>query len=139
MSRFGGVPRQSIMSDIVITGATGVIGRRAVRELLAVGHRVAGVTRSARGRRLLEGLGAPPRRGRRLRPPTRAEIDAALAAVVGRDTLRPAVQEVPLGLEPVARSQRVSSLRLREATGWAPQVRGGIDGWRLIMERSLAA
>ena len=46
------------MTEIVITGATGVIGRRAVAELLAGGHRVTGVTRSARGRELLEGLGA---------------------------------------------------------------------------------
>ena len=46
------------MRDIVITGATGVVGRRAVRELLSRGHRVVGVTRSARGRSLLESLGA---------------------------------------------------------------------------------
>jgi nucleoside-diphosphate-sugar epimerase len=72
-------------------------------------------------------------------PPTRAEIDAALAAAVGRRALRPPVDEVPRALEPVARSQRVSSRRLREASGWAPRVRGGTDGWRLIAERSLAA
>jgi uncharacterized protein YbjT (DUF2867 family) len=46
------------MDEIVITGATGVIGRRAVRELLAAGHRVTGVTRSAAGQERLEGLGA---------------------------------------------------------------------------------
>lgn len=46
------------MSEIIITGSTGVIGRRAVRELLAAGHRVTGVTRSARGRERLESLGA---------------------------------------------------------------------------------
>jgi nucleoside-diphosphate-sugar epimerase len=46
------------MSDIVITGSTGVIGRRALREVLAAGHSVAGVTRSAGGRERLEGLGA---------------------------------------------------------------------------------
>jgi UDP-glucose 4-epimerase len=46
------------MNEIVITGSTGVIGRRAVRELLAAGHRVTGVTRSARGRQRLESLGA---------------------------------------------------------------------------------
>ncbi len=46
------------MSEIIITGSTGVIGRRAVRELLAAGHRVTGVTRSARGRERLERLGA---------------------------------------------------------------------------------
>jgi UDP-glucose 4-epimerase len=46
------------MDEIVITGATGVIGRRTVRELLAAGHRVTGVTRSAAGRERLERLGA---------------------------------------------------------------------------------
>src|SRR3954452_15275349 len=46
------------MSGIVITGSTGVIGRRAVRELLAAGHGVTGVTRSARGHERLESLGA---------------------------------------------------------------------------------
>ena len=35
------------MDEIVITGSTGVIGRRAVREVLASGSRVTGVTRSA--------------------------------------------------------------------------------------------
>ncbi len=72
-------------------------------------------------------------------PPTRAEADAALAAAVGRTALRPALDEVPPVLEPVARSQRVSSRRLREASGWAPRVRAGTDGWRLIAERVLAA
>jgi UDP-glucose 4-epimerase len=46
------------MNEIVITGSTGVIGRRAVRELLAAGDRVTGVTRSERGRDRLESLGA---------------------------------------------------------------------------------
>jgi UDP-glucose 4-epimerase len=46
------------MNEIVITGSTGVIGRRAVHELLAAGHRVTGVTRSARGRERLESVGA---------------------------------------------------------------------------------
>jgi UDP-glucose 4-epimerase len=46
------------MNEFVITGSTGVIGRRAVRELLAARHRVTGVMRSERGRELLESLGA---------------------------------------------------------------------------------
>ena len=40
MSRSSGVPRQLGMNEIVITGSTGVIGRRAIQELLAAGHRV---------------------------------------------------------------------------------------------------
>jgi nucleoside-diphosphate-sugar epimerase len=66
-------------------------------------------------------------------PPTRAEIDAALAAAVGVDALRPGPTDVPPPLEPVARSQRMSNRRLREAGGWAPRVRGGTDGYRLIV------
>ena len=45
------------MNEIIITGSTGVIGRRAVREVLAAGYRVTGVTRSTRGRERLESLG----------------------------------------------------------------------------------
>jgi nucleoside-diphosphate-sugar epimerase len=58
MSRSLGVRRQFGMSQIVVTGSTGVIGRRAVRELLAAGYHVTGVTRSPRGRARLESLGA---------------------------------------------------------------------------------
>ncbi len=61
-------------------------------------------------------------------PPTNADIDAALAAAVGVKALRPrAPQDGPL-----ARSQRVSNRRLREASGWAPRVRAGTDAWRVI-------
>src|SRR3954447_2385732 len=58
MSRSGGVRRQVGMNEIVITGSTGVIGRRAVRELIAAGRHVTGVTRSAPGRERLRTLGA---------------------------------------------------------------------------------
>src|SRR5215218_5892979 len=205
------------MSEIIITGSTGVIGRRAVRELLADGHRVTGVTRSATGRERLESLGAraveadvydtaslrrafdgadavvnllthvpsadrmadpsgweendrmrteasaavarggasiAPGRPGAYRPtlwlddaaaamaaalrvpagtynvadtdrPTNAEIDAALAAAVDVEALRTrAPQDGPL-----ARSQRVSSRRLREAGGWAPRMRAGTEAW----------
>jgi UDP-glucose 4-epimerase len=58
-------------------------------------------------------------------PATNAEIDAALAAAVGVQALRPSEpQDVPQG-----RSLRVSNRRLREASGWAPSIRAGIDGW----------
>jgi UDP-glucose 4-epimerase len=61
-------------------------------------------------------------------PPTRAEIDAALAAAVGRRALTPpATDGGPLG-----RSQRLSNRRLRELGGWAPKLRGGIDGYMAV-------
>ncbi len=61
-------------------------------------------------------------------PPTNAEIDAALAAAVGVEALRPR----PPQDGPLARSQRVSSRRLREAGGWAPRMRAGIETWDRI-------
>lgn len=61
-------------------------------------------------------------------PPTNAEIDAALAAAVGVDALRTR----PPQDGPLARSQRVSSRRLREAGGWAPRLRAGTEIWDRI-------
>jgi UDP-glucose 4-epimerase len=58
-------------------------------------------------------------------PPTNAELDAALATAVGVEALRPGAP--PDG--PLARSQRVSSRRLREATPWAPRLRAGTEIW----------
>lgn len=61
-------------------------------------------------------------------PVTNAEIDAALAAAVGVKALRPR----PPQEGPLARSQRVSNRRLRDATGWAPRIRAGTEGWGRI-------
>jgi nucleoside-diphosphate-sugar epimerase len=61
-------------------------------------------------------------------PPTNAEIDAAVAAAVGVEALRP--REPQDG--PLARSQRVSSRRLREASDWAPSLRAGTETWERI-------
>jgi UDP-glucose 4-epimerase len=62
-------------------------------------------------------------------PSTNAEIDAALAAAVGIEALRPrAPQDGPL-----ARSQRVSTQRLRDASGWSPRVRAGTESWSRIV------
>ena len=61
-------------------------------------------------------------------PPTNAEIDAALAAAVGIEALR----RRPPQNGPLARSQRVSSRQLREASGWAPRLRAGTEIWGRI-------
>jgi uncharacterized protein YbjT (DUF2867 family) len=44
--------------NIIVTGATGAVGRRAVADLVGAGHTVTGVARSARGRTLLWSLRA---------------------------------------------------------------------------------
>jgi nucleoside-diphosphate-sugar epimerase len=48
------------VSDLFVTGATGVLGRAAVPELLRAGHRVRGVARSREKAELLARLGAEP-------------------------------------------------------------------------------
>jgi nucleoside-diphosphate-sugar epimerase len=58
-------------------------------------------------------------------PPTNAEIDAALAAAAGVESLRPLTGQ----RGPLARSQRVSNRRLRAASGWAPRLRAGTEIW----------
>jgi UDP-glucose 4-epimerase len=61
-------------------------------------------------------------------PARNADIDAALAAAAGVSSLR---ARQP-GDGPMARSQRVSSRRLREASGWKPRVRAGVEAWSRI-------
>jgi UDP-glucose 4-epimerase len=65
-------------------------------------------------------------------PPTRADVDAALAAVTGQRTLRASAPPRAVALPPTARSQRLSNRRLREATGWAPRMRAGTEIWGRI-------
>jgi hypothetical protein len=70
-------------------------------------------------------------------PLRRDDLTAAMATAVGRGRLRqpPAwlvrrlAGEVGASLAP---SQRVSNRRFKEATGWAPTVRSGVEGWRLL-------
>jgi hypothetical protein len=51
-----------------------------------------------------------------------------VAAATGVEALRP---RAPLDglLAPLARSGRVSSRRLRDATRWAPRMRAGTETW----------
>ena len=68
-------------------------------------------------------------------PATQSEVMAALAEAVGRKKLwtlpRAFLRFVlPADLRTLlARSQRISNARFREATGWAPQVPNQWDGW----------
>src|SRR5215217_6336661 len=73
MSRSAELHRQSTM-NIVITGATGVIGRHAVQQLIDAGQRVTGITRPARGERTLEDLRARSVRAPRRRSPAETNV-----------------------------------------------------------------
>jgi nucleoside-diphosphate-sugar epimerase len=75
----------------VLTGGTGVIGRAAVTALVAAGHDVVVVTRSAAAAELVERLGARPVRGN--------VLDAAslAAAYAGADAVVNLATKVPVG------------------------------------------
>src|SRR5256884_855423 len=47
---------------VFVAGATGVLGRRLVRQLVARGHSAVGLTRNEAGDRLVRSLGGEPRR-----------------------------------------------------------------------------
>ena len=48
---------------VFVTGASGFIGTELVKELIAAGHQVRGLTRSDTGAAQLQGAGAEVRRG----------------------------------------------------------------------------
>ncbi len=76
---------------VFVTGATGVIGRRAIPLLVAAGHQVTAISRSAVNRALLEQMGAMP---------VQVELFAAEAlrrAVMGQAVVINLATHLPLG------------------------------------------
>jgi nucleoside-diphosphate-sugar epimerase len=75
--------------NVLVTGATGVIGRQAVPRLLQAGHEVAGVARSAAAARWLRAVGATPVQVDLFDPATVAAAVANTNAVVHLATAIP--------------------------------------------------
>ena len=76
---------------IVVSGGTGVIGRAAVRSLLAAGHDVDVLSRSAENTAVIEGLGARPR------PADLFDVDSLEAIYAGADAVVNLASHVPVG------------------------------------------
>lgn len=74
---------------VLLTGATGVVGRRAVPLLLEAGHRVTAVGRSADARRRLAAMGAEPIELDLFAP------DAVARAVAGHDAVVNLATRIP--------------------------------------------
>lgn len=81
---------------VFVAGATGVLGRRIVRRLLAEGHGVAALSRSVRNREWLSANGAEPRNGDLFDRAGLRDIVAGCDAVVNVATA------IPTGARPAA-------------------------------------
>ncbi|MEA3055157.1 MAG: hypothetical protein QOD30_589 [Actinomycetota bacterium] len=109
------------MSRVFVAGATGVLGWRAVRELVAAGHEVTGIARSDEKAALLRSLGATPARVDLF------DADAVRGAVAGHDVVCNLATHVP----PVAEAARQSA--------WGERERIRIEGSRILVDAALAA
>jgi nucleoside-diphosphate-sugar epimerase len=112
----GGSPRR-----VFVAGATGVLGWRSVRELVAAGHEVTGIARTEEKADLLRSLGATPVRVDLF------DADGVKAAVVGHDAVLNLATHVPKPTQAMRRSAWLEHERIRT------------DGARILVDAALAA
>lgn len=106
--------------DLFVTGGTGVLGRATVPRLVAAGHRVRGLSRSAGNDAALWGMGAEPVRGDLFAPRSLRE------AVAGSEEVLHLATRIP----PTRRATR--------AAGWAENDRIWREGTRNLVDAALA-
>ena len=105
---------------VFVAGATGVLGWRAVRELVAAGHDVTGIARSDEKADLVRSLGATPVRVDLF------DADAVRDAVAGHDAVLNLATHVP----PVSQMARRSA--------WHEHERIRSEGARILVDAALA-
>jgi nucleoside-diphosphate-sugar epimerase len=105
---------------VFVAGATGVVGWRAVRELVAAGHEVTGLARSDEKAALLTSLGATPARVDLF------DAGGITAAVAGHDAVVNLATHVP-----------APSKALRPSA-WAEHGRIRTEGSRILVDAALA-
>jgi len=120
--------------NILVTGATGVIGRQAIPRLLQAGHEVAGLARSAVGARWLRAAGATPVHLGDDAPVTALQCTAWLAAALDAQRRRRlpvwAARRLLGGMaDLLAVSQRICNQAFRQAASWEPRYRSVEAGW----------
>jgi nucleoside-diphosphate-sugar epimerase len=106
---------------VFVTGATGVVGRRAVARLVAAGHAVTGIARSPEKAALLASLGATGVAVSLFEP------DALRAAVAGHDAVVNLATKIP----PLAQMPRLSA--------WAENERIRREGSGNLVDAAIAA
>jgi nucleoside-diphosphate-sugar epimerase len=103
---------------VFIAGATGVLGRRLIRQFTERGHAVVGLVRSPKGEEIVRGLGGKPRHGDLF------DSESLAMAAEGCDTVIHAATAIPTKAKTTPedwamndRIRRQGTRRLTEATG----------------------
>lgn len=108
-------------TTVLVTGATGVLGRTVIPKLVAAGHRIRALVHSAKGNDLLRDLGAEPVAASLFEP---ASLQAALS---GSDAVIHLATRIP------------PSRKLRFPGAWAQNDRIRREGTTNLVEVALAA
>ncbi len=121
-----GAGKKGVSVKVAITGATGVIGRAAVRRLVAEGHEVVGLARTPAKAGLLESLGA------RARPADMFDPESLVRLVEGCDAVVNLATHIPVGLAGVLPGAWRQNDRLRTVG-----VRNVVDAARTVGVRRI--
>lgn len=95
---------------VFITGATGVLGRRVLPKLLALGHQVVGLSRSEKNDELIKKLGGEPRRGDLFNQVHVVQLSSDCDAILHLATA------IPTGSKPKAEDWQLNDRIRREGT-----------------------
>lgn len=102
---------------VFIAGATGVLGRRLIRQLGAKGHEVLGLARSSKNEETIRSLGGTPRSADLFDADSLARAAEGCEAVVHAATAIPAAMAKPSDWEMNDRIRREGTTALTEAAG----------------------
>lgn len=95
---------------VLVAGATGVLGRRLVRQFAGRGHAVVGLARNEEGRRLVESLGGEAR------PGDIFDADSLAAAAAGAEVVIHAATAIPTKPKTTPRDWEMNDRIRREGT-----------------------
>jgi nucleoside-diphosphate-sugar epimerase len=108
------------MATMFVTGATGVLGRAAVAELLDAGHTVRALARNAGRAAVVAAMGAEPVVG------DIYDVDDMKRAIAGADTVMHLATRIP------------TITRGRSASAWAENSKLRVVGTRVLVDAALA-
>lgn len=115
---------------VFIAGATGVLGRRLVRQFAGRGHAAVGLVRGEAGRRLVESLGGEAR------PGDLFDADSLAAAAVGAQVVIHAATAIPTKPKTLPRDWETNDRIRREGTRALAEAASRV-GARLYLQQSV--